>query len=616
MVPRRLLAPLLALAAILSLAPAGAARAAWFGAEPVDGPSPGIAGFGDLDLARDGSGALAYLKLDGGVPHVFVARMWGGAWRPPERVDVGVAEAASQPVVAAGDDGRLVVAWISEGRLCAAVVAGGLGQPFSPVQFLAAGGARDPDIDLGINGTAYVVYGRDGGGGSDVGAVRLQGAAWTAIGPALDIDPAQPAGDGAGRPRVAVAADGNAVAVWGEGHADGRGRLYARRLTRLNLSAYPQELSVGEFQGAPGDDADSPDIDIEDDGSYAWMTFRQTIGGASRVLARRLVGSTFDPPVPVDGGAGSTAGRVAITGRGVGLAASTAGDGSVVGSLLARDVFAPPVRLDAAAGTIGPQPVVAVGENDESAVAWLHAAGGDPGVFARRRDDEDDAGFEPQVPLTAPAGGPAAPDGRLEMAASRLGDFAVAFLQGAGASQRMMVASFDRPPSRPYGTSHTKPRRERRPLLKWQPGLDAWGTQTFKVLLGDQEIGSTTGAVLRPPQALPDGRHLWRVVATDRRGQTTTGRARALVIDATRPRVSASVARRAARAITLRIRVRDGAGTGLRSGTVAFGDGTSAPLKSRVVHRYNRGGRFTVTVRAVDKAGNAGRTRLSVRVPR
>ena len=39
-------------------------------------------------------------------------------------------------------------------------------------------------------------------------------------------------------------------------------------------------------------------------------SFRQDIAGGSRALARRMLGSTFDPPVLLDGGPGSTAPRV------------------------------------------------------------------------------------------------------------------------------------------------------------------------------------------------------------------------------------------------------------------------------------------------------------------
>ena len=38
-----------------------------------------------------------------------------------------------------------------------------------------------------------------------------------------------------------------------------------------------------------------PDVDIEDDSSFAWVVFRQDFDDHPRVLARRLLGSTFEP---------------------------------------------------------------------------------------------------------------------------------------------------------------------------------------------------------------------------------------------------------------------------------------------------------------------------------
>jgi hypothetical protein len=71
-------------------------------AEPIDGP---VTALGDLDVARDGTGAVAYVKPDGGVDHVFVSRLDGGAWQAPERLDVGLPGPGSQPVVAAATAG-------------------------------------------------------------------------------------------------------------------------------------------------------------------------------------------------------------------------------------------------------------------------------------------------------------------------------------------------------------------------------------------------------------------------------------------------------------------------------------------------------------------------------
>src|SRR4029079_10715722 len=97
----------------------------------------------------------------------------------------------------------------------------------------------------------------------------------------------RPAGDGAGRPRIAVSAEGYAVAVGGGTGADGRRHVFGRRLPALTPSSYPQEISVADLGGAAGGDADSPDIDIEDDGSFAWVALRQDVGGRTAQLRGR-----------------------------------------------------------------------------------------------------------------------------------------------------------------------------------------------------------------------------------------------------------------------------------------------------------------------------------------
>src|SRR5215218_8539042 len=111
--PRRLclsaLLALLALAALPAVAPA-----AWFPAAvnaPVDGPSPDIEKLCGVDLGRDGTGGLVYLKRVDGTPHVFLSRFNGGQFRAPERVDNGVGAGASEAAITAADAGRLAVVW-------------------------------------------------------------------------------------------------------------------------------------------------------------------------------------------------------------------------------------------------------------------------------------------------------------------------------------------------------------------------------------------------------------------------------------------------------------------------------------------------------------------------
>ena len=121
---RRLVLPvLLALLGLAALA--AAAPAAWFPASanpPVDGPSPDIDRLGGVDLARDGTGGVVYLKRVEGAPDVVVSRFNGGQFRPPERVDNGVGAGASEAAIAAADENRLAIVWIAGSRVYGSVV--------------------------------------------------------------------------------------------------------------------------------------------------------------------------------------------------------------------------------------------------------------------------------------------------------------------------------------------------------------------------------------------------------------------------------------------------------------------------------------------------------------
>ena len=169
--PRRLIVPLIA---AFALVPAASAHAGWFPAAPLDGPNAEVVSVGGVDLARDGTGAVGYLRMADGVPHAHVARLSGGVWGGPERIDFVAAE-ATEVKVAAGDGNRLAVAWIAGGTVYATVSPGGATPAgFVPPVAVGGPGAEDIDIDLGVNGAAYVVWQQAG----NVHAARLQDSTW------------------------------------------------------------------------------------------------------------------------------------------------------------------------------------------------------------------------------------------------------------------------------------------------------------------------------------------------------------------------------------------------------------------------------------------------------
>ena len=617
--PRRLcLIFVLVLSALAATAPG--AHAAWFQAEAVDGPAAEVESLGGVDLARDGTGAVVYIRRVDGVRHIFMSRFYGGSWRPAERVDVGMPEEVTEAKVAVADRYRIAVVWISGGRVRGSVVQGDDERPgplLGPTELYAdpSGELSDLSLDMGINGTAYATYSTPGPGGADVRVSRLQGVAWQLVGP-LDIDPVQSAGRDDQRSRVAVSAEGNALVVWGESHPDGRSRVYGRRVTGLVPSAVPQELSLNEFQGQLGGPADSPDLDIEDDGSFAWAVFRQDFGGASRTVARRLLGSQFEAPVSLDGGAATSNPRIALNGRGVGVAALQAG-GAVNALYLENDAFALGPQLQTQVSGEPSAPVVAASEHREVAVAWRVAAGAGTGtIYGRFKPDGKP--FEGVTLLSRPEFGPVEP-GEYAATSDRLAGMAVAMIQGAPGTQRTLsVAVQDRPPGRPGGQTTGTYQRRSRPTFKWAPGLDLWGAQSFRVVVDGQPVGETTARTLVPAKPLSSGRpHPWRVIAIDRHGQQTMSKERFIRIDAVAPRVVVKVKgkRKPGQSLKISVTGLDGRGSGVDYVLVEYGDKASAKQfkQFRGAHRYRKG-TFRLKVKVVDRAGNAARKTVRLRI--
>jgi hypothetical protein len=609
---RRLVLPVLLALLGLATLPA-AAPAAWFPAAvnpPIDGPSADIVELGGVDLARDGTGGLVYLKRVDGAPHVFLSRFNGGQFRAPERVDNGIAAPATDAVIAAADAGRLAIVWTAGNSAYASIVNGNERAPgalLGPTELLAAPGpVLDPAVDMSINGAAYASFTVPGTGGTDIRVARLQDRSWTTLPLPLDINPAAAAGGGDQRSRVGVSAEGNGIVTWGEG-----GTLYARRVTGTNPSAAPQQLSLPE-----GGRADSPDIDIEDDGSFVWAVFHQNVGGASRAVARRMLGSTFDPPVFLDNGAAS-APRVAMNGRGQGVAAFQAGGGGLAGNVLYNDVFAPPQGFSGFTSAAGTEPKPGASEHRENVVAWRFADGAGNAVVKARLQPEPTKPFDPEVDLSRPDLG-AVPPGQFAVTGDRLAGFIVAMAQGPVTSRAITVGLHDRLPGRPGAIARSAWQSGRRAKLEWRPGRDLWGPQRFRVVVGGRVVGETTGASLVPTQRLSAGRPIkYQVIAIDSRGQESPSRTRRVRFDNDAPKIRVRIIgkRRAGRALRVVVRARD-KGSGTREVRVRYGDSRRVfKQRKRFAgrHVYARG-RYTLKVTAYDVAGNRRIKKVKLRV--
>jgi hypothetical protein len=436
-----------AAAALASLAAPSGAAAGFHPPRTVAGPSAGVVELGGVSLARDGTGAVAFLRRDGGVPHVFVSRLVGRHPRAPVRVDGGQAGAASAVRVAVADRGMTVVTWLSGGVVYGAV-AQSQGAGFDAPRLLCAcGPVSSPSLDVSRFGTAYLTFTAPGGGGHDVRAATYDGGAWTLIGTPIDVH----GGDDAGGARVAASSDGTGIAAFTE-RAGGVARVYERRLLLTRLSQAPRRASLGSLSGRRGGAADTAAVDIQDDSSYAWVTFRQDFvdGGRrrSRVIAHRLAGSSFDMTAQVDGlrfpGGGATGAAIALSGRGYGLALTASSSHRLMGAALTRHrdplqpTFEPPVRLQTAQSA-APLAVASADDHRRGIAAWQRGHGDKRRIVARVFDGYR---FSPATTISEPGAGPAPADLGLDSEADDDGNHVIAFVQGKPGARRILVVAY------------------------------------------------------------------------------------------------------------------------------------------------------------------------------
>ncbi len=609
---RRLSTLGLTIATLLAGVLASPARAAFFPGDQLDGPGPHVKTLGDLDLARDGTGALAWVREIDGVDHIVISRFERGAFQPLERIDVGLPGPSSQPMLGAADNGRLAIVFVNAGAVYGVVRPSG--QPYAaPVPF---GPGRDPSVDLSINGTAFASFTSNG----DVRLARLdrRSNVWIGLEQPVDVDPARPAGVGSGRSKIAISADGIGVVTWGEG-----GHVFARKMFNTGVSNAPQDLTPADYAGRVATVSDLPEVDAEDDSSYAWIVFRQSFAdGGSRILARRQRGTGFEPPVAVDTGDEPVRDpRIDLNGRGQGLTTMAgAASGQPMTAFIDRvDKFGLGVRL-LAPSLVGPSAVPSMSENNSSFVAATLAGGGAPPFVGVRAYDSDKRGVDSV--LSRPELGPVDATRGMDVATDRGGGAVFAWVQGDAADRKIVAGYFHRPPGTFSGYTATRCCRGPLPTLTWSPPFGIWGALRFEVLVDGVVVGQSAEPKLALTQPLPQGRHTWQVRAIDIRGQVTLSKTRTLQIDATRPLLSIGYKRRK-RVVTLGVRGRDDArfgayASGLARVAVSWGDGTAVAtgrVEVRAKHRYRRAGTYKLKITSRDKAGNELVNVRTLRIP-
>jgi hypothetical protein len=579
----------------------------------IDGPSSDITSLSGMSIARDGTGGIVYLKNVGGVPHVFVSRLVSGSFQAPQQLDSAFVGASSQPVIAAGNGGVLLVAFVNTGGLFAvdsATTSSGF-QP--PVQL--GSGASNPAIQMSNFGKAYLAFTVAAGSGDNVRAAYYFQGSWSVESAPLNVNPGDDAGTGAGRPAVATAGDGVGTVVWGEA-----GHIFSRRVWATTPSVVFEQADVASLGGWRESSAGLPDAAAGGDSSYVGVVFQETFTNGSqhqdRVLMNRLHGSQYDGINEADGlstpgSDGTDDPQIAMAELGYGLVTSGRESSHQVfaGTLGLNGIFQGAGQIDSTLNLGSPDVVPATAGLASFVVAWQNQ-----GVLATEihaRYWALSTGFAPETVISDPSLGPTDAGRGLVDGGDVNSDLAVAWVQGSGSSTRIVAAQQYQEPGAPQARKNLAYDAKVRPSVGWNPANDLWGPVTYSVSVDGVQLGSTAATNFRVPAPLGQGPHTWNVTATNPAGLSAVSPNARIWIDTVRPslRWRLTGKRKAGQTIRLVLAYADVApgSSGVYYVQIRWGDGSSSPLRPGVhdkAHAYRRAGRYLVTVIAKDRAGN------------
>jgi len=624
---------LLSVAAAIAALPSPAAAQQPAGAAPVviDGPSPDIVRPSALGLsvARDGTGGLVYLKQVAGVAHVFVSPLVGGSFQTPVQFDASLPGASSQPVIAAGNGGLLLVAFINAGGLYV-VDRASQAVPFGAPITLARQ-ALNPSISISTFGKAYLAFAGADGGGYDVRTAYYYDGRWALEVPPFNAVAADDAGTGAGRPEVAIGGDGVGIVVWGEG-----GHVYSRRVWNTAPSVVYEQADA-PLAGCTEVSADEPVVGTGGDSSFAQVAFHEvlTCGGQqlSRVLANRLQASVYNGISVADGLTGPSDGaddpQITMSEYGPGwitaarngshdlFATALGGNGQIEGSTQVNSLgdAAAPAGVPGTAGLFS------------SLIAWQQTPGsaGLPEVRVRYAPDGETLG--PELVVSSPVQGPADVANGLAVAGDISGDAAVAWLQGPAGATQIVAGQLYQGPGSPAPVKGFQYAAGSEPSLAWTAAHELWGPMQYAVSVDGNQVAQTTATAVQVPTPLSDGPHSWQVTGTNPAGQQSQSRAATVFVDTVSPTAALSIYGRSLVGAQLHAYVSyvdlppagepPADASGIAKLVVLWGDGTIAPLATgshRSFHTYSRPGRYQITAVVTDRAGNVTRVLAHVRV--
>jgi hypothetical protein len=648
----------LAAALLVGLLAPTLARAVIHPATVLVGPANDILDVDGAAMAPDGTGGIVYRKQVNGVAHVYAAQLIDGRWGAPTQVDENDPFGASQPAIAAGDGGRLLVVWVQARNVNAKGItlyelmgsslepgAAGFGQaividPSVGEPYTGDVEAVQPKLAMAPDGVAYLVYrvvtndclrsladpensscplGDSTDKLVEVRVARYDYLLWSSLG-AINRAPqiAMRSPTAANAPSIGIdsLAPNNGVVTWQEPGSDGVARIWVRRLFGVVqgnvLEASPETLG-GQ---AVTSDADAPMVAVSPEGE-ARIAFRVLGAAGSAVTSTQLFlnsipssvdfhGSQLKGAAPIAGASGGGLGQpsTVVDQRGEfrlawtqgGTAQELAGDDEATGS---------PLQIGAAEG----QAFTTINPGGGGTTAWPVASpAGLPVVEVR--EDYAQGAFQ----LARLAGDVSGAVSGLSLGGDGQGNALLGWMQGPVGASEVMGDFVQAPPAPFQVTTPVGWVRAGGAQISWTAAPDAVPGVTYAVYVDGHPraqglLGLTTSL---NPTALGDGVHRVQVLATDGAGQQTMSPASNLKIDVNPPIVKVKLIDHGR---GIRVTVRDAAsGVDVGWTRISFGDGRRIDGRSTVTHDYPRRGTYSITARVRDRVGNQATVHLRVRV--
>lgn len=627
-------------------------------AQVLAGPSNDLVEVAGAAMAPDGDGGVLYRARVEGVMHLYVIPFDEGRWGSPLQVDREDPYGASEPAIAAGEGGRLVVVWVQPRNLSqrgvtlyelqsatlapgasgfseAITVDANVGEPYT-------GNAAhvEPRLAMAPDGSAYVVYRvvtdecRPSGPDAenprnpecppsqgrelvDVRVARFDYLLWSSLG---DINRnrqiAMPDPTVANAPTIGIGVENNGVVAWQEPeNASDPARIWARRLfgavKGTVLAASPE--SIG---GRPiTSEAEAPEIAVSRFGE-ARLTYRIVGGRGSAVGATQLflnsLPSSFDP------NGGKFEGSVALPGAAAdGLGTSSAAvDPS--GNFRLTWTQGEAVRL-VSGGLQGLGTPTTIGTSDGPALTTISASGGGTTAWSASeagrpvvevREDFTNGAYQA---ATLAGDVPGAVSG-LSLGGSGQGDALMAWMQGPPGRSEVVGDFVQAPPSTLIVSTPSSWVRKREATVTWEPVSDAAPGVSYSIYVDGRELMSglhQTSVNLRSA-LLGNGVHQVQVLATDSANQRTMSVKAPLKIDVDPPIVKVQLIDHR-RGVEVRVSD-DASGVNAQATRISFGDGARSSEHARARHLYRHAGLYTITAKVRDNVGIGATAHIRVRV--